>query len=30
LSADQAARLRVIEQRLLDWRERKLAKRKQV
>ena len=26
LSTDQAARLRVIEQRLLAWRERKLAK----
>ncbi len=28
LSADQAARLRVIEQRLAEWRERKLAKKK--
>jgi hypothetical protein len=30
LSADQAARLRVIEQRLAEWRERKLAKKKKV
>ena len=29
LSADQAARLKVIEQRLLAWRERKLAKKRQ-
>jgi hypothetical protein len=28
LSADQAARLKVIEQRLAEWRERKLAKKK--
>jgi hypothetical protein len=28
LSSDQAARLRVIEQRLSEWRERKLAKKK--
>lgn len=27
LSADQAARLRAIEQRLLEWRERKTAKK---
>ena len=30
LSADQAARLRVIEQRLAEWRERKLAKKNKV
>jgi hypothetical protein len=28
LSPDQAARLRIIEKRLLEWRERKLAKKK--
>jgi hypothetical protein len=30
LPADQAARLRVIEQRLAEWRERKLAKKNKV
>jgi hypothetical protein len=29
LSADQAARLRIIEKRLLEWRERKAVKKKQ-
>jgi len=28
LSPDQAARLKIIEKRLLEWRERKLAKKK--